>query len=101
MGCNYFIRYNNCKCCKRYDELHIGKSSFGWDFLFHETSTIKTYKDWVVLLSQPDTLIVDEYGEEISFNKFIDKVMSKIGLQQGRNPRISSDGYRFMEGEFS
>jgi len=35
MGTNYYIRYNLCNCCNRYDEIHIGKSSAGWQFSFH------------------------------------------------------------------
>ena len=35
MGTNFYIRYNKCSCCDRYDELHVGKSSYGWSFSFH------------------------------------------------------------------
>jgi len=35
MGTNYYFRYNICKCCNRFSDIHIGKSSGGWSFSFH------------------------------------------------------------------
>jgi len=34
MGTNYYLIYNECKCCNRHDKVHLGKSSYGWKFTF-------------------------------------------------------------------
>ncbi len=79
MGCNYYLRKNECTCCKRYDEVHIGKSSHGWTFSFQGydgkhykdngfDKPIKSWKDWKEVLSKEDD-IYDEYGRKISLEE--------------------------------
>ena len=34
MGTNYYTKINNCDKCGRYDKIHLGKSSAGWQFYF-------------------------------------------------------------------
>lgn len=93
MGTNYFHRTNICECCGRYDELHIGKSSGGWqfsfrgycdDFMVYGAPVIRSYRDWLVQLEprvqvfedgkeikfEPIGRIFDEYGKEVSLDDF-------------------------------
>lgn len=87
MGTNYYMRYRICECCERYDEIHIGKSSYGWTFSFHAfregdyeslaTVGIKSYKEWIDLLENIKGGIYDEYGQEISLDEFKNLVKSK------------------------
>jgi len=99
MGTNYDWRYNYCKCCKRYDEIHIGKSSFGWTFSFQAFKhydiesekipsyrlkenqpkyfEIKSYKDWLTFFDLAIGEIFDEYGKKISLDEFKDLVKDK------------------------
>lgn len=74
MGTNYYWRYNICPHCGRYDEVHIGKSSAGWQFTLHgyrdtdpevELSVkVMSWKDWKELLSR-EGKIFNEYGNEV------------------------------------
>lgn len=75
MGTNYYVIKNKCECCKRYDqEYHIGKASGGWAFSFqgYTWNKLTSWKDWKEFLK--DQQIVDEYGEEISYNEFVEMV---------------------------
>ena len=77
MGTNYYARTNMCKCCGRYDELHIGKSSIGWTFSLHvyPDIVINSLEDWKELMEK--STIVDEYGEEITFSKMLDIITNR------------------------
>jgi len=87
MGCNYYLRKNECTCCNRYDEIHIGKLSAGWTFSFRGYNEydyedngfdkpIKSWEDWKEILKENDN-IYDEYGQKISFEDFEKLVESK------------------------
>jgi len=72
MGTNYYLRPRGgsvCEHCGRGDdveELHIGKSSFGWCFSLHIIPElgINDLADWLPLFESGQ--IRDEYGETIS-----------------------------------
>jgi hypothetical protein len=79
MGTNYYWRHNICPHCGRYEEAHIGKSSMGWQFLFHGYRDnllplpdpevdlkvkVLSWKDWKELLSK-EGKIFNEYGAEV------------------------------------
>ncbi len=69
MGTNYYLRRNICPHCgRRDDDLHIGKSSFGWCFLLHvyPEDGIHDLPDWERLWAQAGARIFDEYGREVS-----------------------------------
>jgi hypothetical protein len=36
MGTNFYYRTQNCTHCKRFDEIHVGKSSGTWRAYRHE-----------------------------------------------------------------
>ncbi|MHA1794807.1 MAG: hypothetical protein ACTSUK_01750 [Promethearchaeota archaeon] len=82
MGMNYYHRTNACSCCNRYDEAHIGKSSYGWTFSFKgnkiefdSSEVIVSFEDWKKLLKNGK--IFDEEDKEISFEDFVKLVESK------------------------
>ncbi len=86
MGTNYYMRYKSktCECCNRTDEeVHIGKSSYGWTFSFRgyrercNNPIIKSVKDWAEILEDEDTLIVNEYQETVSKDEFWKMIYSK------------------------
>ena len=82
MGTNYYQRTDICKCCNRFKERHIGKSSMGWQFNFqgfdegYGMPIIRSFEDWKREL-KADGKIFDECGQELSFNEFVEFVESK------------------------
>lgn len=80
MGTNYYWATNECTCCNRRDEKHIGKSSMGWEFNFQgyrdaqlsgkPEDDIVSWADWKARLLSHGA-IVDEYGEKCSFDEFV------------------------------
>ena len=87
MGTNYYMRYNKCKCCDRFDSVHIGKSSMGWQFSFQAIEPelpygspegslpvsdpkeiiVCSWKDWQEILQREDNSIHDEYERVITY----------------------------------
>jgi len=100
MGTNFYTKINHCNDCGRYDEIHLGKSSYGWKFCF-QLNGEKFYKnvdemrDWLKYKE-----IKDEYGATISKEDFWKMVEEK---QNGKNSEdeIIIDGYSFINREFS
>lgn len=82
MGTNYFVYYkgkNWCMHCNRgIEEMHVGKQSYGWKFLFqtYETDDVKirSMKAWIEFIKKNSLLIEDEYGEIMTLEKFIEMV---------------------------
>lgn len=107
MGTNYYIRKKECKHCDRYEEIHLGKSSFGWQFTFQYNEgeyyrTVEGMKKWL-----KGKQIWNEYDEKISKKKFWDMIESK---KDGFNhadkcpddhKSFKVDGYSFTDCEFS
>lgn len=116
MGTNYYAVRNRPTT----DEpIHIGKSSFGWLFLFQKQNkrygepiviwnTYKQVKDWLYkhTVLDKDFVIMDEYDRIIPFDEFFEMVDEKQENQHNReNPDNfdycdNVDGYRFSDGEF-
>ena len=107
MGTNYYIRTKECKHCNRYEEIHLGKSSFGWQFSFQYNGgeyykNIKEMEKWL-----KNKNIYDEYDEKVSYEYFWRLVEAKKkGLnhtdecpEDTRSFKI--DGYSFSDCEFS
>lgn len=117
MGTNYYMRYNRCYECDRYEEMHIGKMSAGWEFAFHGTETIRSWFDWKARLACPGVIIVDEYGKGVSLAALEKIVESTRGQLNHKTECLKSDrhgdyyhglacwydpeGFCFQEGEFS
>ena len=104
MGTNYYLVYDECKCCGRSENVHLGKSSGGWQFIFHpieiplqkvdpvhilanseETIRVDTFqklKNFLqAYIKEYSTVrIKDEYSQDVTFEDFIEMVQSKKGL---------------------
>lgn len=86
-------------------EIHIGKRSYGWQFLwdYHSSKYYKAnLKDIKKFLANPDYEIVDEYGRVYTLTQFFDEEVGeslykgKNGLEEGPNSYFFiSDGLRF------
>ena len=120
MGTNYYTAENYCDHCKQYKvDLHIGKSSGGWCFLFqgYKWMSLTSWQAWKAYLK--DKLIMDEYGEKMDYESFVDMVEkhkspsspyvkyhhNEEGRKKGWfNPEYDWDdaeGYPFCSREFS
>lgn len=77
MGVNYYCKEGN-------DLLHIGKSSYGWQFVFraYPEKDIFSRRDWIAYMIENQSIIVDEGQEEISLQDFIDKTNTEKRQKQ-------------------
>lgn len=107
MGRNFYIREYECGKCGRYEEVHLGKSSGGWEFAFQYNGgryykNIEELREWL-----KDKQILDESGCEIPYKEFWSLVESKKGgLSHTKEyPKdttsFSIDGYDFTDSSFS
>lgn len=75
MGTSYYLEFNKCECCERYEKLHIGKFSAGWKFALRvQEGYWKDYSEFIQYSQRIECRIYDEYGESISEEDFLDKV---------------------------
>lgn len=58
------------------EDLHIGKSSMGWVFSLrvHPALGINTLYDWIPVLLDPETRIIDEYHRSITFEYMMQRI---------------------------
>jgi hypothetical protein len=107
MGTNYYAKYNVCKGCKRYETIHIGKSSVGWTFSFHATEEIRSCKDWINFLRKEKAKIFDEYENKITlckFKKLVHGLKGEIHNHAVEYPEgsfLDTEGNSMSNGEFS
>lgn len=72
MGTNFTWHDLPCNHCGRFDEVHVGKSSAGWCFLFHAYEDeynvfgfpVRSRADWRRVFTERSGVLVDEYGNE-------------------------------------
>jgi hypothetical protein len=110
MGTNYYLVKNKPSTDSG---LHIGKSSFGWRFLFHKPSiwdfdrplnTFEQWRDYLKETTESGThVIMDEYDKIISLDDFLEMVANK---QKEDKPDMfeyceNVNGYRFSSSKFS
>ena len=85
MGTNYYVNERPpCECCKRpFEQLHIGKSSGGWQFLFapYPDRGLTTAAAWLAYLQ--DKEIVDEYDRPVALDELRELIESKQGCWTG------------------
>jgi hypothetical protein len=76
MGTNYYYREAPCPTCGRGDELHIGKSIYGWCFSLHvyPKRGINDLPDWLKVWEKPGSEIRDDYGATISPKELTDYI---------------------------
>lgn len=109
MGTNYYAVRRKPSLYNR--EIHIGKYSCGWLFLFRDNEEFHTYpqfKRW--LENNVDTgeyVLFNEYNEEISKKDLLTLIDTKQQDQHNlNNPENFSygtkniDGYRFTDRDF-
>ena len=114
MGTNYYVVPNRPSIA---EPIHIGKSSYGWLFLFHEVT--EPYRDipiiwwsydsvmnWLEVhtVDKQEYVIINEYDVIVSFDDF-KKLVDTKQEQFKDNPDNFTycrnvNGYRFEEGEF-
>ena len=110
MGTNYYVVKKKPTITS---PLHIGKSSAGWKFLFHEVNKyngfdhnleIHTFEQWKYFLeNNKDILILNEYDEEVSVKEFLELVKEKQKEENKHNFEYCKNinGYRFSDSDFS
>jgi hypothetical protein len=111
MGTNYYV---TSKEPTIRTPIHIGKSSIGWKFLFHEVdawenwidgTSIYTYPQWVTFLENNKDIIVimNEYDEVVELEELLAIVEKKQCCENDNNFTHAKniDGYRFTDGDFS
>ncbi len=105
MGTNYYLHQQKgdiCTSCGKgetQEELHIGKSSIGWKFIFNPR--FSSFKQWREVLEKSPDQIFDEYGQKISLFDFYSKVKSKQDGKVNSSP-LDNEGYAISNfAEFS
>lgn len=108
MGTNYYINAEPpCeKCGHGGEDLHIGKSSAGWQFLFapYPERGLTSFVAWLEYIAASGAPIRDEYGATCDLGNFIKMVVSKQRTQKidSATDRLDEHGYRFARtAEFS
>lgn len=92
-----------CSCCGQslpeyreptYEEMIIGKKVGGYPFLFREypDKHLTSLREYLLLLSSDNGVIVNDQGEEISLEKFLSIIFHagepkfSLELTDGRSP---------------
>ena len=131
MGMNYYARIskkqkdiinNNpqiselAKYCVEKFDLHIGKSSWGWRFMFQvqevfvkgELVTLDTFAKWKKFINREDIDVFNEDNELVDKKWFISYIQEKqCEAHPNENDNTyshdfeSSDGYRMCDVDFS
>jgi hypothetical protein len=99
MGINYYHFPHECPCCRHKDRAHIGKSSWGWTFSFQGTETIRSWRDWQLILSAGGE-IRDEYGCTVPLDDLRALIESKRTAQHNHTTycRSSNDPWTRLYG---
>ena len=110
MGTNYYAVKKKPTIA---EPLHIGKSSCGWKFLFHEVNKynsfecdleIHTFEQWKEFLeTNGEVVILDEYDREVSVKEFLELIEEKQKENNEENFVYCKNvnGYRFSDRDFS
>lgn len=121
MGTNYYLKlkekvFDNCSTAllnlkpeiMKNFELHIGKSSAGWRFIFEQqtigSKLINSFEKWKEFFFDDNYEIANEYGEIISPEWLVKRIVEKQCERRHEDIRyhyLSEDGYDFDIGEFS
>lgn len=85
MGTNFYLR--NKKPRLVYDETHIAKTSWGWKPSFEQhIGEIESVRQLKTAYDSGEYTIVDEYGEEYSWEEFDDRVLKWEDKQREMRP---------------
>lgn len=104
MGTNYYVHTptcaNACEHCSASEQLHLGKSSMGWRFIFQaepEWPRDQAYSLWLERAKTGE--IRDEYGQPITLDDLLAFIATKQDGQShvGIRPQMSSAVYASMQ----
>ena len=114
MGTNYYVVPNRPSV---ETPIHIGKSSMGWMFLFHDVNepygdvpivwhSYEEVKNWLqkYTVDTDEYVILDEYDRVVSLDELINRIQEKQ-ISCKNNPDNFTfcrnvNGYRFDDREF-
>ena len=99
MGTNYYLRKPQCKKCGRgNEEIHLGKKSAGWKFLFHKTNEIKDFDSFCEYIKTGE--IYDEYDRKISVENLLDIIENSKNEKSHIPDSEIINGYDFLDCDF-
>ncbi len=93
MGTNYYV-IDESKMCKHCgvgsEEIHLGKSSYGWCFALHvyPEQNINNLEDIIAFIG--DKQIKNEYDDNVNLEEFLDIVTNRTGHLPEKSYRHSS-----------
>jgi len=109
MGTNYYVKSETCESCgHKPEQLHIGKLSAGWEFVFQATEKFKSFEQWCDHLKTVD--IVNEYDEIVTYVELVRIMQNSSGKKNHHDFCVGEqfagtfkdvDGWAFNESEFS
>lgn len=114
MGTNYYAVKSEPTTS---EPIHIGKSSLGWMFLFHEQHDLwndppiewhsfDELKAWLerYVVQENKYVILNEYDEEVDYYGFIDMIEEKQRVDRNNPDNFkyceNINGYRFTDNDF-
>ena len=82
---------------------HVGKSSFGWRFVFHKQDRYENLEELKEFYNKHSDVfeLYDEYGRPMDFEKFLAFVEGKQTGQVGTHCELQEDGTAWLDCEFS
>lgn len=98
MGTNFDVRFNICETCGNYEELHLGKASYGWEFSFqgHDgVIKIKSVKTWKEFIDKRNGKIFDEYNRENTW----EDIMARADIAKDRKKHTTAKSIGFYQGD--
>lgn len=100
MGTNYYLRYNYCPNCGRYEEKHLGKSSGGWRFLFQINEEVHNFEEFKTFITKGE--IYDSYEKPCTAEELLKLIDDKQkDVKNKITPdSINIDGYTFVDYDF-
>jgi hypothetical protein len=97
VGTNYFVTGPGVEPSDGDPGLHIGKKSFGWEFLFrgHPELGLTTVAQWRAYVAEPGRRIVSEYHQVWGTDEFFAMATRRArpGLLNNREYRSHSGGH--------
>ena len=121
MGMNYYLHRKITptdrevleRVGSKLPRLHIGKNSWGWQFLFRlyrfweveevvgDRFELASFRDWEQLIDDEKFEIVNE-DDEVKSAAFLKSLIEgKLGQQGHSDATTDSEGYQFLNCEFS
>lgn len=84
-------------------ELHIGKASVGWAFIFQATPFYKNYKELLEFYENNKNYIeiINEYSKKVNIEEFKHFVESKKKGLHSQDSYLDDENNSFIETDFS